>query len=135
MEAETAETKEHGGFSELIGVKYSDLGPDEARGSVEVGPHLLQPYGVVHGGVYASLAESICSAATYQAVRGDGMVAFGQSNSTTFLRTIADGHVNALARARQRGRTTWAWDVEMSDDDGTVCALVRMTVAIRPRRD
>jgi 1,4-dihydroxy-2-naphthoyl-CoA hydrolase len=135
MEAESAEAKEYGGFSELIGVTYSDLRPDEARGSVEVGPHLLQPYGVVHGGVYASLAESICSAATYQAVRDDGMVAFGQSNSTTFLRTITDGHVNAIARTRQQGRTTWVWDVELSDDAGNVCALARMTVAVRPRRD
>jgi 1,4-dihydroxy-2-naphthoyl-CoA hydrolase len=33
---------------------------------------------------------------------------------------------------RQRGRTTWVWDCELSDDDGRLCALVRMTVAVRP---
>jgi uncharacterized protein (TIGR00369 family) len=60
------------------------------------------------------------------------MVAFGQANSTTFLRPISAGHVNALARTRQRGRTTWVWDCELSDDDGRVCALVRMTIAVRP---
>jgi 1,4-dihydroxy-2-naphthoyl-CoA hydrolase len=43
--------------------------------------------------------------------------------------------VNALARTRQRGRTTWVWDCELTDDEGRVCALVRMTVAVRPRRD
>jgi 1,4-dihydroxy-2-naphthoyl-CoA hydrolase len=56
------------------------------------------------------------------------------ANSTTFLRPISKGHVNALARARQRGRTTWVWDVELTDDEDRPCALVRMTIAVRPRR-
>jgi uncharacterized protein (TIGR00369 family) len=62
------------------------------------------------------------------------MAAMGQSNSATFLRPITEGHVNAVARARHRGRATWIWDVEMSDDQGRICALVRMTVAVRPSR-
>jgi 1,4-dihydroxy-2-naphthoyl-CoA hydrolase len=135
MEAETPEAKERDGFSGLIGVEYGELGPERAEGRVAVRPELCQPYGVVHGGVFASLAESICSAATYAAVRDAGMVAFGQSNDTTFVRTIADGHVNAVAEARQRGRTTWVWDAELTDDEGRLCALVRMIVAVRPRRD
>jgi uncharacterized protein (TIGR00369 family) len=61
------------------------------------------------------------------------MVAMGQSNYATFLRPIAAGHVNADAVPRHRGRTTWVWDVELSDDDGRSCALVRMTIAVRPR--
>jgi len=90
---------------------------------------------LVHGGLYATLAESLCSAATYRAVSGDGMISMGQSNSTTFLRPITEGHVNALARRRHGGRTTWIWDVEISDDEGRLCALVRMTIAVRPRRE
>jgi uncharacterized protein (TIGR00369 family) len=60
------------------------------------------------------------------------MTIVGQSNATTFLRPISAGHVNAVARPRHRGRTTWVWDVEISDDDERVCALVRMTIAVRP---
>jgi uncharacterized protein (TIGR00369 family) len=89
---------------------------------------------VVHGGVYAALGEAICSGATYDALREDDIVPLGQNNNTTFLRPITDGYVNALARVRQRGRTTWVWDVEMTDDDGRICALCRMTIAVRPRR-
>lgn len=126
---------EPSGFAEWIGTEWIDLDPDDARARLEVKPNHLQPYGIVHGGVYASLAESICSAATYEAVRAEGMVAMGQANSATFLRPIFEGHVNAVARARQRGRTTWLWDVELSDDEGELCALVRMTIAVRPRRD
>ncbi len=122
------------GFAEFIGVEWIDLDRDEARGRIEVQPQHLQPYGIVHGGVYASLAESISSAASYHAVREEGMVAMAQANSATFLRPITSGHINAVARTRQRGKTTWIWDVELSDDDGRVCALVRMTIAVRPRR-
>jgi 1,4-dihydroxy-2-naphthoyl-CoA hydrolase len=123
------------GFAEEIGVEWIDFDPDNARARIKVEPRHLQSFGIVHGGVYASLAESICSAATYMAVREEGMVALGMANSTTFLRPITDGHVNAAAKARQRGRTTWVWDVELTDDEGHVCALVRMTAAVRPRRD
>jgi 1,4-dihydroxy-2-naphthoyl-CoA hydrolase len=120
------------GLGELIGIEYQEVLAEEIRARVEVGDHIRQPVGLVHGGVYAALAESICSAATWQAVHGDGMAAMGQANSATFLRPITEGHVNAVARPRHRGRTTWIWDVEMTDDDDRLCALVRMTIAVRP---
>jgi 1,4-dihydroxy-2-naphthoyl-CoA hydrolase len=122
------------GFADEIGVEWIDFDPEGAHARIEVEPRHLQPGGVVHGGVYASLAESITSAATYLAVQEGGEVAFGMANNTSFLRVISEGHVNALARARQRGRTTWVWDVELTDDQGHVCALSRTTVAVRPPR-
>jgi 1,4-dihydroxy-2-naphthoyl-CoA hydrolase len=122
------------GFAEMIGVEWIDFDPDDARARIKVEQHHKQPFGVVHGGVYASLAESICSAATYAAVQEEDMVALGQSNDTNFLRAISAGHANATARTRHRGRTTWLWDVEITDDEGRLCALVRMTIAVRPRR-
>jgi 1,4-dihydroxy-2-naphthoyl-CoA hydrolase len=122
------------GFAEEVGVEWIDLDPDNARARIRIEPRHLQPFGIVHGGVYASLAESLCSAATYGAVRDDGLVAMGQSNDTTFLRPISDGYANATARSRHRGRTTWVWDVDVTDDEGRLCALSRMTIALRPRR-
>ncbi len=122
-----------GGFSELIGVEYLAAGEGEARGRVAVSDRLRQPFGIVHGGVYAALAESVCSAATHAAVADEGLVAMGQSSNATFLRPISEGRVNAHAKARHTGRTSWVWDVELRDDSKRLCALVRMTVAIRPR--
>jgi 1,4-dihydroxy-2-naphthoyl-CoA hydrolase len=122
------------GFAEEIGVEWIDFDPEGAHARIVVEPRHLQLNGVVHGGVYASLAESLASAATYRAVKENGEVAFGMANDTSFLRAITEGHVNATARARQQGRTTWVWDVELTDDEGRVCALSRMTVAVRPAR-
>lgn len=122
-------------FAELIGTQWISFDPADARASIEVADHHKQPHGIVHGGVYASLAESLCSAATYEAVREDGMVAMGQANDTAFLRPITEGTIDARARARSRGRTTWVWDVEILDSAERVCALARLTIAVRPMRD
>jgi 1,4-dihydroxy-2-naphthoyl-CoA hydrolase len=123
------------GLDELIGTEWLDFGPDEARVRLEVRDDHKQPMGLVHGGIYATLAESICSAATYGAVADDGMVVMGQSNHTTFLRAITEGHIDFTARPRHRGRTTWVWDVEATDDEDRLCAVIRITIAVRPRRD
>ena len=122
------------GLGDLIGLEYLDVGTDELRARLEVRDGVRQPMGLVHGGVFASMAESMCSAATWLNVKDDGMAAMGQSNSATFIRPITEGHVNATARLRHRGRTTWVWDVEITDDEARLCALVRMTVAVRPMR-
>ena len=61
----------------------------------------------------------------------DGRSAQGLSNQTSFLRPILSGTIHATARRRHRGRTTWVWEVDITDDEGRVCALVRMTVAVR----
>ena len=108
-------------------------GPDDAvRGRVAVEDRIKQPFGLVHGGVLAAIAESLCSQATFEAVAPDGMAAQGLSNQTSFLRPILAGFVNAEARCRHRGRTTWVWEVEITDDEGRLCALSRVTMAVRP---
>ena len=75
--------------------------------------------------------ESIASLATWAAVSADGKTAQGLSNQTSFLRPLLGGTIHAVARCRHRGRTTWVWEVEISDDEARLCALVRMTVAVR----
>ena len=102
-----------------------------ARMRMEVADRIRQPYGIVHGGAYASLAESLCSRATYDAVGPDN-IAMGQVNECTFLRPASKGSIKAVATARHQGRTSWVWDVEMSDDEGRLCALSRVVIAVRP---
>ena len=118
-------------LGELIGLEYLELGPDGVKARAAVSDSILQPAGLVHGGVYSAMAESMCSRATWESVRDDGMVAMGQSNNATLLRPITKGYVNAVATPRHQGRTSWVWDVEITDDDERLCAMVRMTVAVR----
>ncbi len=117
------------------GLEVVEQSEGRVRGRTTVDDGLKQPMGLVHGGVYASMAEGLASMATWQAVSADGKVAMGISNHTSFLRPITHGHIHAEARARQRGRTTWVWDVDFTDDDGRLCALTRVTIAVRQPRD
>jgi 1,4-dihydroxy-2-naphthoyl-CoA hydrolase len=119
------------GFDALYGLEILSHSDEEVRAQVRVRDELRQPAGLVHGGVFASIAESICSMATWFAVQEDGRTAQGLSNQTSFLRPIVDGTIHALARRRHRGRTTWVWEVDITDDSDRLCALVRMTVAVR----
>ncbi len=132
MQGQASDGGGRDGLGDLIGLEYLETSPDEIRARIAVTDDVRQPAGLVHGGVYAVMAESICSAATWLAVHERGMAAMGQSNSATFIRPITEGHVNATARPRHRGRTTWVWDVEITDDEGRIASLIRMTVAVRP---
>ena len=120
------------GFDRLYGLELLELSESEVRARVEVREELKQPAGLVHGGVYASIAESMASMATGLAVLPGGSVAMGLANSTSFLRPITAGTVHASATRLHRGRTTWVWDVHFSDDAGHLCAVTRMTIAVRP---
>jgi uncharacterized protein (TIGR00369 family) len=91
-----------------------------------------QPLGLVHGGAYAAMAETLVSLATWVALAQDGKIVMGQSNNTNFLRPITEGTVHAEAAPLHRGRTTWIWDVRFTDDQDRLCAITRMTVAVRP---
>ncbi len=119
------------GFNGLIGLELTELTDEIASGTVVVRDELKQPQGLVHGGVYASIAESLASFGTGVAVYPEGKLAMGLSNQTSFLRPITEGTIHAKATRRHKGRTTWVWEVEIFDDDGNLCVLTRMTVAVR----
>jgi uncharacterized protein (TIGR00369 family) len=119
------------GFDALYGLEISSADSETVRGSVRVSDEVKQPAGVVHGGVYASIAESLASFGTLAGVLSEGKSAMGLGNSTSFLRPISAGTIHGEARVLHRGRTTWVWDVRLEDDEGRLCAVTRMTIAVR----
>jgi 1,4-dihydroxy-2-naphthoyl-CoA hydrolase len=119
-------------FDVSIGLEIDDLvevGVRTAR--LPVVPGVCQPMGIVHGGVYAAIAESLASMGTADGVIERGKVPLGMANNTNFLRPVSEGCVHARAEAFHRGRTSWVWDVEMRNDDGKLCATSRVTIAVR----
>jgi uncharacterized protein (TIGR00369 family) len=119
-------------FSGLLGIDFLSNDPENAQAKVEVRDDLKQPYGYLHGGVIMSVIDELCSRSTVMQVIMDGNVALAQSMDVSLLRSIASGSVTITARARHRGKTTWVWDVEATDDSERLCALGRVTVAVRP---
>ncbi|HEV7584913.1 MAG TPA: PaaI family thioesterase [Solirubrobacteraceae bacterium] len=121
------------GFDGLYGLQLIDFSDTDVHARVTVREELKQGMGLVHGGVYASMAEAMASLATALAVYGQGDTAMGLSNNTSFLRPVTEGVVHGHATRIHRGRTTWVWDVRFTDDQGRACAVTRMTIAVRPR--
>src|SRR6059058_3722998 len=119
------------GFDAVYGLEITGRDEESVMGEVVVRDELKQPAGLVHGGVFASIAESLASLGTAFKVIPDGNVAVGLSNQTSFLRPITDGTIHAVATVKHRGRTTWVWEVEMTDDAHRLCVLTRMTIAVR----
>ena len=115
-----------------LGIETEATGDGIVRGRMPVSDKILQPYGLVHGGAMLTLAETLASHGTWVAVKDEGSLALGQEINASLLRPISSGHVNGLATARRRGRTAWIWEVEITDDDGRLCALARATIAVRP---
>ena len=119
-------------FIGVMGLEIDELAEVGLRTArLPVVPGVCQPMGIVHGGIYAAIAETLASMGTADGVLDSGKVPLGMSNNTSFLRPVSSGSVHAEARAIHRGRTTWLWDVAMRGDDGKLCATSRVTIAVR----
>jgi 1,4-dihydroxy-2-naphthoyl-CoA hydrolase len=110
-------------FDAELGLQFTELSPDGARAQLEVTPKLLQPMGLVHGGVYCSMIESMASVAAYTwlATHSGGNVV-GVNNNTDFLRSINSGMVYGTAEPIHRGRRQQLWLVTITDADDRVVA-------------
>jgi len=115
------------GFDGLLGLEVIELSDERARGRVVVRGELTQGAGAVHGGVYAAVAESLATMATLRSARAADVLA----QQTSLVRAVKDGTIEAVATRKHRGRTTWVWEVECADGGGQLCALTRVTLAIR----
>jgi uncharacterized protein (TIGR00369 family) len=104
-----------GGLNETLGFALDEAGPDRVVMSWTVGPQHLQPYGIVHGGVYCAVVEASASigAALWYGERGKVV---GAANNTNFLRAVRDGRLVAIATPVHRGRSQQLWQVEVRDD-------------------
>ena len=112
------------GFDSELGLKYIDVTPDGGRAELVIHDKLLQPWGIVHGGVYCSIIESLASVsgAVWFAEKGEGGTVVGVNNNTDFLRAISSGTVTAVSTPIHRGRRQQLWLIEVTDDEGRMVA-------------
>lgn len=114
-------------FDRELGLVYTDLGPDGVRAHLEVKPSLTQPMGIVHGGVWCSMVESMASVSAYLWLSssdhfgGTGNVV-GVNNNTDFLRAVTSGTVHGVSEPIHRGRSQQLWLVTIRDEDERLIA-------------
>ena len=113
------------GFVKLLGLRIEEATGDRVVLACPVTPDLHQPYGLVHGGVHASLAETAASIAGALWFGDRGKVV-GISNHTDFVRAVRGGTLHAEATPLARGRTTQLWQVAISDDQDRLVAHAKV---------
>lgn len=118
--------RHRGGFVEMLGLRFVRASPVEVVAELDVGPQHLQPYGVVHGGVYAAIVETLASSGAALGTMPQGRHAVGLENSTTFLRAVRAGRLTARAVPLTRGQRSHVWEVEIHDEDGRLAAKGRV---------
>lgn len=104
------------GYDKLMGLEFVKAAPDEFVSRLTVDDQHKQPYGLVHGGVYAGMIETTCSTAAALNVFAEGKNAVGLENATSFLRAARSGTLTCTARPLFRGRRSHVWEAEIRDD-------------------
>jgi uncharacterized protein (TIGR00369 family) len=106
------------------GIEVTEISPDRAVGRIVIGPEHLQPYGLIHGGVHCTLAETLASlGAAFWAVEQGMAGAVGLSNKTDFIKGITEGVIVGEATPIHRGRTHQIWQIfNTREEDGKLLA-------------
>jgi len=122
-----------GGFEKALGLAFTKITPDELVAEVPVGSHLTQPYGLVHGGVYAAIVETVASAGAALFAMPRGQTSVGLENTTSFVRAVRAGKLVATGTPVHRGRGSQVWQVDVRDDAGKLAASGRVrTMSLAP---
>jgi 1,4-dihydroxy-2-naphthoyl-CoA hydrolase len=117
-----------------LGIRFTDIGDDYLRGTMPVEARTHQPYGLLHGGASATLAETLGSAAAMLCVDADKEVAVGIDINANHVRGITKGVVTGTARPIHIGRSTHVWEIRIEDEHQRLICIARLTVAIVPRQ-
>jgi len=112
-----------------LGIEFLEVGDDFIRGRVPVDARTRQPYGLLHGGVSVVLAETLGSVAAHFSC-GKGQRAVGLDINANHLRGVTQGWVTGTARPVHIGRTTQVWQIDMTNDEGQLTCVSRITMAV-----
>lgn len=119
---EAGSLESSGAFVHACGLVVDEVSGSRVTGRISLGPEHHTPWGIVHGGVYATAVESVASIGASEAVREAGQVAVGLTNTTHFLRPMTEGAVTVEATALSQGRTQQLWRVDIVDASGRLVA-------------
>jgi 1,4-dihydroxy-2-naphthoyl-CoA hydrolase len=117
-----ASLEDAGAFLSVAGLVFDEITATRVTGHLDLGPDHHTPWGIVHGGVYTTAVESAASVGASAAVRDQGQVAVGLTNTTHFLRSVTEGRVTVEAAALSQGRTQQLWRVDITDASGRLIA-------------
>ncbi len=114
------------GWNKLMGLRLVRATADEVVAEITADERHHQPYGLVHGGVYASMIETVCSVGAAAWALPQNLSVVGLDNHTSFLHAAREGRLTIVAKPLSRGRRTHLWEATVTDEGGRVCATGRV---------
>ncbi len=123
-----------GGLAGHVGIVFTKLGPDFLEGTMPVDHRTKQPAGLLHGGASVVLAETLGSVGAYLTVDTKNHSVVGLEVNANHVRSARSGHVTGIARPLHRGRSTQVWDIRITDMEGKLVCISRLTVAVTTRK-
>ena len=118
-------------FVDHLGIRFVSFDGKSIAGKIELGALHLQPVGVVHGGVYIPLAETLAGAGSMLLVESEGKLAFGTSVNSQHIASVSKGVIHAVGEIIHKGSFKHIWDVKISDENGKLISISRVTNSIK----
>lgn len=119
-----------GGFNNALGLRFTKATPDEYGAEIEITDQHLQPYGLVHGGVYAAMIETLCSTGAALTVWEEKKHTVGLENNTSFLKAVRSGRLRCTARPLVLGNRSHVWEASVHDDEDRLVAAGRVRLLV-----
>lgn len=128
---ERVNARHRGTLADMLGIRFVEFGDDFLVATMPVDDHTRQPYGLLHGGATAALAETLGSVGGVFSVDPESKYVVGLSIDSNHLRPVREGMVKGTARAVHLGRTTQVWQIEVENERGKLVNISRLTLAVR----
>ncbi len=119
-----------GKFDNLLGLNYVKIEPEYIEAELEIKDEHTQPFGLVHGGLYCSIIEAICSVGATLQVLEEGKISVGLENTTSFLRAVRSGKLKCVARPVVTGRSSHSWEGEIYSENDRLIAKGKVRLLI-----
>lgn len=120
---------------QTLEIEYIDAGEDFLVAKMPVNPRVLQPMGLLHGGASVALAESVGSAASIMFVNPEKQEVRGIEISANHLKSKREGIVYGTARIIHKGRSLHLWEIKITDEEGNLISLCKLTNMVLPKRE
>ncbi|MCL4143661.1 UNVERIFIED_CONTAM: hypothetical protein GTU68_063756 [Idotea baltica] len=118
------------GMVKHMDISFTAIDDEGLTASMPVDERSHQPFGLLHGGATAALAETVGSFASYALVHKEGKQTVGVEVTAQHLRAVRSGHVHAKALPVHIGRKIHVWDIRVKDDEERLIALCKLTVMV-----
>ena len=125
----------HNTMAQVLGMEFIEIGEDYLKLQMPVNSHTHQPYGILHGGASAALAETVGSVASSMCINNEKQICVGMEINCNHVRAKRDGNVIATASPLHLGATSHIWDIRITDENNKLICVSRLTMAILKKRE